>query len=271
VPIFSGFWSKDEILGATLSAGGAGNPHRIVYVVLFVVGLVTAGLTAFYTFRGYFLTFWGEERIPPEAGHHAHESPPVMTVPLVMLSVGAVAAGFIVGPTDLLGRFLSYTRGLSAEAEPHMNIGLMAMSSVVALGGVAVAWWMYIARPGLAGQLARRFQGLYQLSLNKFHADDLYDSLIVAPLVGFAEFCRILDTHVVDGLVDLVGRLPGLLGDLFRPVQNGLVQFYALATLLAVVVILLALVIPNAVLVTGFVVAVLVSVVVFVIALARSR
>jgi len=192
-----------------------------------------------------------------------------MTVPLMVLSVGAVAAGFIVGPTELLGHFLSHTRGLSAEAEPHMNAGLMIGSSLVALAGIAVAWWMYVARPGLAGRLAHQFQGLYQLSLNKFHVDELYDSLIVAPLLGFADFCRIIDLHVLDSLVDFVGRLPRLLGDLFRPVQNGLVQFYALATLLAVVVILLALVIPNPVLVTGFVLAVVASVVIFVIALAR--
>jgi NADH-quinone oxidoreductase subunit L len=271
VPLFSGFWSKDEILGATLSASGAGHPHRVVYAVLLVVGLVTAGLTAFYTFRGYFLTFWGEERIPPEAGHHAHESPPVMTIPLIVLAVGAVAAGLIVGPNELLGHFLSHTRGLSAEAEPHMHVGLMAGSSLIALAGVAVAWWMYLRQPGLAGRLAQRFPALYQLSLNKFHVDELYASFVVQPLLGLMEFCRVLDQYVVDGLVDLVGRIPRLVGDLFRPVQNGLVQFYALATLLAVVVILLALVIPNAVLVTGFVVAVAASVVAFVVALARSR
>src|SRR5262249_20021305 len=95
VPLLSGFWSKEEILGGALHHHEA--YHRI-YVILFVIGLLTAGLTAFYTFRAYFLTFWGEERIPPEAGHHAHESPHVMTVPLVILAVGAVFAGIVVEP-----------------------------------------------------------------------------------------------------------------------------------------------------------------------------
>src|SRR5262249_5903542 len=95
-PGLSGFWSKDEILAGTLAQHGgyAGG----VYVLLYLVGLGTAGLTAFYTFRAYFLTFEGEERIPEEAGHHAHESPPVMWVPLVILSVGAVGLGALTYP-----------------------------------------------------------------------------------------------------------------------------------------------------------------------------
>src|SRR4029079_6770509 len=74
IPLFAGFWSKDEILGATFGA----SDYSWVYALLFVVALVTAGLTAFYTFRAYFMTFWGDERIPAEAGHHTHESPLVM-------------------------------------------------------------------------------------------------------------------------------------------------------------------------------------------------
>src|SRR5205823_6881268 len=96
VPFLSGFWSKDEVLGAVLSASEH-HHYPGIYLILLVVALVTAGLTAFYTFRAYFLTFWGEEKIPHEAGHHAHESPPIMTVPLMVLAVCALGIGLVVG------------------------------------------------------------------------------------------------------------------------------------------------------------------------------
>jgi NADH-quinone oxidoreductase subunit L len=118
----------------------------------------------------------------------------------------------------------------------------MGLSAVVALAGIGVAWLMYLRQPDLSGKLATAWHGLYQLSYNKFHVDELYDAFIVKPLVGLAVFCRVLDQYLVDGLVDLVGYIPRLLGTRFRPVQNGLVQFYALAMVLGLTVFLLALV-----------------------------
>jgi NADH-quinone oxidoreductase subunit L len=248
-PLLAGFWSKDEILGAALAAAGEGHPYRTIYLLLFVVGLVTAGLTAFYTFRAYFLTFWGELRVPQEAGEHAHESPPVMTVPLMILAVGAVFAGYVNAEPLLPGWLAGFLERLpalhSAEAAEVSTAGrlvMMLVSSVVALGGIALAWWIYAAQPGLAGRLAARVQALYQISLNKFYLDELYDFFIVTPLVGLAEFCRIFDLYVVDGIVDLIAQIPRLAGVLFRPVQNGLTQFYALAMALGVTVFVVALV-----------------------------
>jgi NADH-quinone oxidoreductase subunit L len=242
VPLLSGFWSKDEILAVTLGASEQANPYRIVYLVLFISGLVTAGLTAFYTSRAYFMTFWGEERIPHEAGHHAHESPPVMTVPLMILAVGAVAAGFMVEPlTHWFSHLLSRTPYLEPLAEHSANGMLIGGSILAVVVGIGVAFQMYVRVPGLPARLAQSAQELYQLSLNKFHIDELYDFFIVQPLAGFARFCRIIDQYVVDGLVDLVGQVPRLLGILFRPMQNGLVQFYALAMLLGFAVFLIAL------------------------------
>src|SRR5205823_14753768 len=110
VPFLSGFWSKDEVLGAVLSASEH-HHHHVIYTILLVVALVTAGLTAFYTFRAYFMTFWGEERIPHEAGHHAHESPPMMTVPLMILAAGALLVGFLNAEP--------FTHGLSHFLEEH--------------------------------------------------------------------------------------------------------------------------------------------------------
>jgi NADH-quinone oxidoreductase subunit L len=234
VPLLSGFWSKDEILSTAFHAGHA---HGL-YVVVFVVGLVTAGLTAFYTFRAYFLTFWGPERVPEEAGHHAHESPPVMTVPLMILAVGAVFAGIFVEPfthwfsglleTQWLQRTGPLRALLPTEGEHATNWILVIGTSLFALGGVALAWWMYEKRPGTADNLAASMPEAYQLSRNRFYIDELYYAFIVRPLEVFAWMDAVFDQYIVDGLVDLVGQLPRYGGYVFRPIQNGLVQFYAL-------------------------------------------
>ena len=240
-PLLSGFWSKDEILAGAL-AGPEDSPYTSIYRVLFVVGLFTAGLTAFYATRAYLLTFEGPERIPEEAEHHAHESPRVMTIPLVLLAIGAVGAGWVEPISQTISRLVAgQTLGIH-EAAHGLNWMAMGASVVVALAGIGLGWFVYARRPGTAEEIAERVPGLYQLSLNKFHFDELYDALIIKPLEGFAEFCRIIDLYVVDGLVDLVAQIPRLLGVLFRPVQNGLVQFYALAMILGVTVFLLALV-----------------------------
>jgi NADH-quinone oxidoreductase subunit L len=242
VPPLSGFWSKDEILAVAFKAFEEGSSYGTIYLVLFLAGVVTAGLTGFYTFRAYFMTFWGEERIPHEAGHHAHESPSVMTLPLMILAVGAVAAGIVVEPfTHWFSHLLARTPYAGPLPDHPANLMLMAGSFLVALVGIGVATRLYVRQPGLPARLAQRFQELYQLSLNKFHIDELYNFFIVQPLAGFARFCRIFDQYVVDGLVDLVGHVPRLFGILFRPMQNGLVQFYALAMLLGLAVFLIAL------------------------------
>jgi NADH-quinone oxidoreductase subunit L len=245
--ITSGFWSKDDILAGTLHASQTHHGFETLYEVLFVAGLITAGLTAFYTFRAYFLTFWGEERIPHEAGHHAHESPAVMWVPLAVLAVGALVVGFVNAEpfTSSLSPFLETTPHLKGLEPWEMEWGtrlLLWLGSIgFALAGIGGAAWLYLKHPGMAAQLAHRFPLLYQLSLNKLFFDELYVAFLVKPLAGFSEFCRVIDAYVVDGLVDLVAQVPRLLGFLFRPVQNGLLQFYALATVLGLTVFLLAL------------------------------
>jgi NADH-quinone oxidoreductase subunit L len=233
--IFSGFWSKDEILAVAWEAS-RGGPNAVIYLVLFVTALGTAGLTAFYTFRAYFMTFWGEERIPEEAGHHPHDAPPVMAWPLMILAAGAVLVGIVLGPFGLFGGFLEHhwmqrqfpDRLLPLEAHHHFNIPLMLISSAIALGGIALAYAVYVKTPALADRLARSMSGLYGWARNKFYLDELFEAIFVRPLTSLAQMIRVIDQYVVDGLVDLVGQMPGLFGYLVRPFQNGLVQFYAL-------------------------------------------
>jgi NADH-quinone oxidoreductase subunit L len=252
VPLLSGFWSKDDILAVTSDAGTWEWSSRGVYAILLLVGLVTAGLTAFYTFRAYFLTFWGEEKVPQEAGHHAHESPAIMTIPLVILAIGAVSIGIVVG-NPVTHTIQSYLRDnwiklslsglLPHEEHGHaVNIGLMVTSSIIALAGIAFAWWMYVKKPAVADDVAKALLISYALSRNRFYVDEVYDVFIVKPMTGLAVLCRLGDQYLLDGLVDLIGQLPRYLGGLFRPLQNGLVQFYALLMLLGVAGFLLAVV-----------------------------
>src|SRR5262249_18066961 len=170
-------------------------------------------------------------------------------VALMVLAVLAVGVGFLVGPLMperlQFSHFVGQTPYFPHEAAPHghpLNWGLMAVSSLFALGGIGVAYLMYVRQPDLPGRLAKAAPALYQLSLNKFHFDELYVAFLVKPLQGFMVFARSVDQYLVDGLVDAFGHVPRLVGGLFRPVQNGLVQFYALAMVLGLTVFLLALV-----------------------------
>lgn len=243
LPPLAGFWSKDEILVA-LHHAGSGSRYAMVFTLLYLLALATAFLTAFYTARAYFLTFWGEEKVPEEAGHHAHEAGWTMLVPLFVLAAGTVAVGYVFGPmTHAFAHSLSHSVSFPQGEEIHAATGVMLQSIAVAGAGVLLAAVFYLARPEWPKLLARRFALAYDLSRHKFYLDELYDLLLIRPLWGLAQLWKLLDQHVIDGLVDLAGKLPGLVGQLFRPVQNGLVQFYALASLLGLAVFLLALLI----------------------------
>jgi NADH-quinone oxidoreductase subunit L len=236
-PFLSGFWSKDAILAAVHSNHSA---HAHLFHFLYYCALATAFLTAFYTFRAFFMTFYGEERIPHEAGHHAHESPSVMTVPLVILGILAIAIGFLAEHPFL--EFLRVTPSLAnAAIVPVGEAGIMhwdiaAVSSVVALLGIGIAAFMYLGNKNEADALAKATSsvGLYQLSRDKFYFDEIYNMFIVWPLRIAASAIYMIDRYLVDGLVNFVGRIPPTIGSLVRPLQNGLVQFYALAMVLGV-------------------------------------
>jgi NADH-quinone oxidoreductase subunit L len=241
-PLLSGFWSKDEILTTTYDAWKA-SPYASTYCLLFFSALFTAGLTAFYTSRAYFKTFWGEEKFPHEAGHHPHEAPPIMAWPLRILAVGAIGVGLLLGPTHLFATFLD-DHWVKPSFEHlsgthHANLLLMLTSSVIALVGIGIAYWMYVVQPSAAEHMAKRLATLFELSRGKFFFDELYELLIVKPMTILSHVCRNLDAYLLDGLVDLIGQVPVLIGFLVRPVQNGLVQFYALMMAVGVALFLL--------------------------------
>lgn len=235
-PFLSGFWSKDAILASVHAAG----EHEHWFHYLYYAALGTAFLTAFYTFRAFFMTFYGEERIPHEVGHHAHESPSAMTVPLVILGMLALVVGWIAEHPFL--EFLRLTPSLAnaaivpAAGAGEMHWDIAAVSSVVALAGIGIAAFMYLGERNEADALAKATGrvGLFQLSRDKFYLDEIYALLVVWPLRIAAAVIYWLDRYLVDGVVNLVGRIPPAVGALVRPLQNGLVQFYALAMLLGV-------------------------------------
>jgi NADH-quinone oxidoreductase subunit L len=281
----SGFWSKDTILSAVhheamhASAGNASGDHgdaahdgthsadrngdthvvasaepklfglarHSLYNLLFWMGSFTALLTAFYTFRAVFMTFWGPEKIPHAAGHHAHESPPVMCIPLWILAFGAVFLGMILGhPTGLFDGFLGHTIPLVASEHHATDWTVVVLSTVFAVAGIGAAYVMYGKPSTLPDQIAAAAGPLTSLSRNKFYLDEIYGALVVLPLSALATLSRLFDWGVIDGLfVGGIGKLPGLAGRLPRPIQNGLVQFYALAMMLGLGVLLWVLVVKQ--------------------------
>jgi NADH-quinone oxidoreductase subunit L len=243
VPLLSGFWSKDAILDTLKGAAEHGH-NAGTYWIIFGLALTTAALTAFYTFRAYFLTFHGELRIPPEAGDHAHESPSVMTVPLIVLALGAVFAGLAVEPlTHAFSGFLAKTPSLQqanaltefTDVHSHFDWTVAILGSVVALAGIAVAWRVY----GKGGPVPvpAALRGLHAFSRDKLYVDEIYAALVVKPAEAMATAGRQLDWAAA-GVARLVAYLPRFAGALLRPLQNGLVQFYALGMVLGLAVFL---------------------------------
>jgi NADH-quinone oxidoreductase subunit L len=279
IPPLAGFFSKDEILWSAFRIGGYGQ-------LVWGIGFVAAAMTAFYMFRLYHMTFSREFRGTAEQAHHLHESPSSMVVPLQLLALGSIVAGFVGVPAALGGgnwieHFLhpNFADAHHALAELHAagepshaaEYILMAASVGIAAFGIALAWRFYKSRPEIAEGLATRFAGAHRVLLNKYYVDEAYDAVFVrgATLGGgnalwavdrfgidggdgevkrgfgvngvawltrdiVAIFSDIWDRYVVDGLVNLTALVFDNLSYLFRAVQNGLVQHYALMMLIAV-------------------------------------
>jgi NADH-quinone oxidoreductase subunit L len=241
IPPFSGFFSKDEILYQAFLSGN---------LVLWGIGLLTAFLTAFYMFRLLFRTFFGQERLTHEAKHHLHESPSSMTVPLTILATLSILGGFVGMPLvrhgQRLEEWLEPSLGGIGEATGHavhasasVELTHMIVSVVVAILGITLAWVMYVRSPGLPEKVGASVKALYTGAYHKWYVDELYDRVIVRPLMGFSQFLwRIWDTWVIDGLVNLVGATVSGTGALLRLFQTGYVGTYAFWLVIGVLALL---------------------------------
>ncbi|OGG44366.1 MAG: NADH-quinone oxidoreductase subunit L [Candidatus Handelsmanbacteria bacterium RIFCSPLOWO2_12_FULL_64_10] len=231
VPPLAGFWSKDAILDAAFH----GHP------ILWAVGLVTAFMTAFYVFRLIFMTFFGASRVDREVEHHLHESPPSMTVPLIVLAALSVVAG-LVGTSEQGGIFAFLNRAFG-DVEGHEGaggkLGLMAVSVLVGLGGIFVAYRLYLARPYTRERAARPGGALHRLLSSKYYVDEIYHALIVQPVSRFAGFLwDVIDSLIVDGLVNLTGLFVKVVSWVVSRVQTGRTPFYATSMVVGTVVLL---------------------------------
>jgi NADH-quinone oxidoreductase subunit L len=234
--------AADAPAGSAPTAGSAGT-----FRILYGMSLFTAFLTAFYTFRAVFMTFTGPTRVPDEAGHHAHESPPVMTIPLVILAVAATVSGWWLFSTHALSDFLAATPSLAAKsvaatATPHaFHLDLALQGTFAAIAGIVLAAVGHLGRRSDGPQMERFLGPLGTLFGQKFFLDELYAAVVVKPLEFLALVAAWFDRFVVDGLVDGVGRLPLGLGAIVRRLQSGLVQRYAVAGAIGTLLIVLAL------------------------------
>jgi NADH-quinone oxidoreductase subunit L len=225
VPGFSGYFSKDEIIW-----GAIGGEHAVP--LLGAVGLVGAALTAFYMGRLLFMTFFGECRASHDVQHHLHESPWVMTGPLVVLALLAIVGGYV----DVPG-FLAPVFG--RHGGEHAPWWMTALAVSAAFGGLGVAAFLYVLRPELPATVAERLGGFYALVRDKFRIDELYDALVVRPLFGIAEFgAERFDPGVVDGAVNGTGLLFATTSRLWRRLQTGNLQHYALSFVVGAIVLL---------------------------------
>jgi NADH-quinone oxidoreductase subunit L len=233
-PGLAGFFSKDEILAVAF------HQHRLVWALL----LLGAFMTAFYTFRMIFLAFLGAPRMSKEVAHHIHESPGVMTLPLGILAVLTIVAGWILGvPSDEGTRFQRLLAPVLPlhGAEHHggvTGIMLLVLSVIVAFAGILLAWFMYGATPVRADAVGHPRGLLHRVLLNAWYVDWLYDRTIVRPLFALSEvLARVADARVIDGAVNGVGRTVVAWAASLRRLQTGYVVNYALTMLAGAVAI----------------------------------
>ena len=236
IPPLAGFFSKDAILAGVFEDG---------QYVLYGIALVTAGLTGFYMFRLVSLTFAGRFRGGSEQEHHLHESPPTMTVPLVVLAALAVVGGWVGLPRvlsstgDRFGAFLApiflplAARAGDGHSQPLSNGTewlLIAASTAVAAAGVFLAWKWYAREDGSEpARIAARFPGAYALVRDRFRVDELYEAVFVRPFQAVARaLWKVVDVLVIDGVLNASAFLVELAGDLLRFLQTGNVRNYAL-------------------------------------------
>jgi len=235
IPPLAGFFSKDEILGAVFHG------HRYLLWAMLLLG---AFMTAFYTFRLVFLAFFGGPRMPKEVAHHVHESPAVMTIPLIVLAVLTVVAGLAVGIPSSQGTAFAHFLApvLPLEESEHsagVAFSLLVLSALVAIAGVALAWMVYGRIPVRAASIGVARNPLHKILIDKYYVDEIYDALFVKPIYQLSLWlARVFDPRVIDGLVNGVATTVASWSRGLRRVQTGFVMNYALGVLLGAVAVI---------------------------------
>ena len=239
IPPLSGFFSKDEILWFSFTNGN---------FFYWFIGAFTALLTAFYMFRLYFLTFEGKERF----GHnkHPHESPKVMTIPLIALAVLSAIGGFIGIPELFSGEngnaFHNWLAPVFENAENKIaiygthshteEIIFMLISIAVAVTGIIIARNIYLKNISIATNFVKKFKGVYNLLLNKYFVDEGYDAAVVNPIKKGSEtiLWKFTDTNIIDGIVNGTASIIGNISAKIRKIQTGVAQVYAIVMMLGI-------------------------------------
>ena len=238
IPFFAGYFSKDMILEAAWGA------HTPAGTLAFWGGIGAAFLTAFYSWRLLILTFHGRPRADERVMAHVHESPAVMTLPLVVLAIGAIFAGYV-GYESFVGQGMDEFWGDSIlvlknhaalENAHHSPVWVQMLPVFVAGAGIALAYLFYMFAPSLPGMLAARFQGIYQFLLNKWYFDELYDTIFVRPAFALGRgFWKSGDGALIDGVgPDGVAAASRLIAQRMSRLQSGYVYHYAFAMIIGV-------------------------------------
>jgi NADH-quinone oxidoreductase subunit L len=229
LPPLAGFFSKDAVLWGEWNYTNYGK-------VLWLVGVIAASFTSFYMFRLLILTFGGTKRYTEHDVHHVHESPPSMLVPLIILAICSVFAGFVgvprvLGGGDRIEHFLTPAHDATSESlgTTGVELALMGIATAVSLAGAGLAYMFYVAKPALPGKLAAKTHAMYSIVLNKYYVDEVYDDLFVWPLVRMSrEFLwKFVDIFMIDGAVNGIGQLIRGSASGLRHMQSGYVRAYA--------------------------------------------
>jgi NADH-quinone oxidoreductase subunit L len=237
LPPLAGFWSKDEILGAAFVNG---------HLVLYAIGIITAVLTAFYVTRALWMTFYGEPR-DRHLYDHAHESPRVMTLPLMALAAGSAVLGIVIGFPPEQGFIHSFlapvveAAGVAEHVPELATIVVLALVSVVAgVVGIAVGVSMYVRHRPDPAALTRAAGPVYRILVNKYYIDELYDHRFVEAARAIAGASWAFDVHIIDGLANRLGWALAMGGQGLRRVQTGIVGNYALTIVAGLLLVLVA-------------------------------
>lgn len=245
VPPLAGFYSKDEILFKSFSSG---------HTWLWAVGLLTALLTACYMFRLVFMTFHGpshhgnheHSEHHENPGHHLHDAPLPMAIPLVVLAVGSIAAGWV----GIGGRFEKFLEPSFGEpvasvtpAVEHSGSAetlLMLVSVAVAVAGIGLAFYFFLKNRPAADRMAQTFSGPHRVLENKYYLDEIYDAAVVQPvqIVSQDGLWKGVDVGVIDRLVNGVAQFVGGTSEILRLFQTGSVRAYAASVFFGVVLVL---------------------------------